>query len=96
MYGWILNTTCIIYENDEFAATRLVNEDMQSPKRGVAGIQTIGTKTSETPRREWRNLAHWNKWFWSEGAREVSQRGARDETARRKRLKTPDSFAVRK
>jgi hypothetical protein len=43
-----LNTTCIIYEN-EFAATRLVNEDMQSPKRGVAGIQSIGAKTSKTP-----------------------------------------------
>ena len=96
MYGWNLNAAFIIYENDEFAATRLVNEDMQNPKRGFAGIQTIGAKTSKTPRTEWRYPAHLHKLFWTEGAREVSQRGARDGSAGHKRRNTPDSFTVRK
>lgn len=52
-----------IYENEDFAATPLANEDMQSSKRGVAGIQTIGAMTSKTPRGERRNPVHWNKWF---------------------------------
>jgi len=52
-----------IYENDEFAATRLVNEDMKSLKRGFAGTQTSGAKTSRTPRREWRYPADLNKLF---------------------------------